>query len=369
MRPRALSLESLSVRGFRNLAKLDLSFGPRLNVFSGDNGQGKTNLLESIYALATSKSFRANKPGELVAHGEVTASLRGVLRDGDQRREQSVGLRHGGRVVRVDGKRPATLAEYAVLSPVVVFHPGELALSMGAGSERRRLMDRVALYLRPGSLGSLDAYARAMRARQKTLETRGREAPELEEWEELMARHAVEVMAARDEGAKPLADAAASAFTRIGAPGLVLRAEYVPGAPRTVDALRAKLRELRERDLHRGGASVGPHRDDLNLTLGEHPMRGVASQGQHRAVVLALKISEIDVIAEARGVGPLLLLDDVSSELDRERTAALFSFLFERQGQIFLTTTRRELISAGSDRAVERLDFLVESGHVSPLSA
>jgi DNA replication and repair protein RecF len=365
---RTLSLTSLSVRGFRNLAKLDLSFGPSLNVLSGDNGQGKTNLLEAIYALATSKSFRANKPGEIVAHGQETASLRGVLRDGDQSREQSVGLRHGGRVVRVDGKRPATLAEYAVLSPAVVFHPGELTLSMGSGSERRRLLDRVALYLRPGSLGALDAYARAMRARQKTLETRGRDAPELEAWEELMARHAVEVMASRDEGAKPLAEAAASAFSRIGAPGLVLRVEYVPSASRDVEELRARLRDLRDRDLHRGGASVGPHRDDLKLTLGEHPMRGVASQGQHRAVVLALKIAEIDVIAEARGVGPLLLLDDVSSELDHARTSALFSFLFERKGQIFLTTTRRELIVSGSIREGDRVDFRVEAGHVSPLS-
>src|SRR5689334_15412697 len=121
---RALAVEALSIRALRNLAQVDIEPGARFNVVSGDNGQGKTNLLEAIYVLATSKSFRGGRPGEMVQHCGDVASVRGRLVEADcERREQSVGLKAGARLVRIDGKRPATLAAYAVRTPVVVFHP------------------------------------------------------------------------------------------------------------------------------------------------------------------------------------------------------------------------------------------------------
>jgi DNA replication and repair protein RecF len=365
-----LVVEQVSVRAIRNLAVVDLSFGPRFNVVSGDNGQGKTNLLEAIYVLCTSKSFRASRPAELVAHGQEIGSVRGVVREGDGAREQSVGVKPGARLVRVDGKRPATLAAYAVKTPVVVFHPGEIALSMGSGAERRRLLDRVALYREPASMLALESYTRALRERQKALDTRGPLAADLEEWEELVARHGCEVMAARRGAAARLAEAAVASFARIAAPGLVLRASYASGAPEEAPAFRAELAARRAQDARRGHASAGPHRDDLRLAIGDHVVRGVASQGQHRAVVLALKAAEVDVVGAARGVRPVLLLDDVSSELDRGRTAALFEFLRTHEGQVFLTTTRPELIETG--RGIdpsERRDFTVVSGLVAGADA
>ena len=362
---RALGIESLAVRGLRNLAAVDVAPGPRFNVVAGDNGQGKTNLLEAIYALATSKSFRASKPGDLVAHDGTIASVRATIREGDDAREQSVGVKAGARMVRIDGKRPQTLAAYAVRTPVVVFHPGEVALSMGGGGERRRLLDRLALYVSPSSMDELDRYTRAMRARQRALEMRGIQARDLDEWEELMVRHGLAVMRVRSESAVRLAEAATVAFARIAAPGLVLGVTYAQSAPEGEDAYRSALREGRGVDLRRGGARVGPHKDDLALTIGEHPVRGIASQGQHRAVVLALKSAEIEVVGSARAVRPILLLDDVSSELDRARTASLFAFLREQHGQVFLTTTRRELIDI--EPGAERRDFAVAQGRVEPL--
>jgi DNA replication and repair protein RecF len=351
----------------RNLAAVDLTFGPRFNVVWGDNGQGKTNVLEAIYALCTSKSFRAGRPGDLVAHGAELASVRGIIREGDMTREQSVGVKAGARLVRVDAKRPSTLAAYAVKTPVVVFHPGEIALSMGGGSERRRLLDRVALYLDPTSTSELESYTRALRERQKALETRGPSARDLEEWEELVVRHGLRVLEARRKAAARLGEAAETSFERIAAPGLVLHAEYAPGAPEEPAAFRAELAVRRTQDARRGNASVGPHRDDLRLALGAYAVRGVASQGQHRAVVLALKAAEVEVVGAAREVRPVLLLDDVSSELDRGRTAALFAFLRAHDGQVFLTTTRPELIETGDPGApCERLDFAVVSGSVGP---
>ena len=366
LRNRSLAVASLSVRAFRNLAAVDLAPCARFNVVSGDNGQGQTNLLEAIYVVATSKSFRASKPGDLVAHGADTASVRAVVREGDDPpREQSVGVRAGARLAKIDDKRPPNLAAYAVRTPVVVFHPGEVALSQGGGAERRRLLDRVALYLTPASLGELEAYTRAMRARQCALETRGPRGQDLDAWEELVARHGVAVTRARRAASEELCGAAERAFERIGAPGLELRARYAPSAPDDEAAFREALASSRAADARRKSATLGPHRDDLSIVLGGHRARGVASQGQHRAIVLALKAAEIDVVSRARDVRPILLLDDVSSELDRARTAALFAFLRDQEGQVFLTTTRPELIETqGLGAAAERVDFEVSGGHV-----
>jgi DNA replication and repair protein RecF len=362
-----LAIESLSVRGFRNLSSVDLELGPRFNVLSGDNGQGKTNLLEAVYVLATSRSFRTTRLGELVESGCETASVRGRLRQGSTEREQSVGIRTGMRAVRVDGKRPSTLAEYAVRTPIVAFHPGVVALSAGSGGDRRKLLDRVALYLRPGSLVDAGGYLRALRARQRVLESRGPGAADLDDWEALIVRHGAALSAARAEAAGRLGPSAEGAFSSIGPNGLLLGVSYAPNTPPEPEEFRALLARNRARDRARGAATSGPHRDELELLLGGRPMRGMASQGQHRAVVLALELAEIDVIGQARGVRPLLLLDDVSSELDRTRTAALFAALASQRGQVLLTTTRPELIETGALSGVdERRDFRVVAGSLRP---
>jgi DNA replication and repair protein RecF len=236
---------------------------------------------------------------------------------------------------------------------------------MGSSGERRRLLDRTSLYIVPQSMADLEAYTRAMKERQRALETRGPSASDLVEWETLVVRHGLAVMAHRARAAELVAAKAIEAFARIAAPELVLEAAYAPSAPNDEQAFLDALASRRASDMRRGSAGVGPHRDDLSLVIDGHAVRGVASQGQHRAVTLALKSAEIEVVGQARGVRPILLLDDVSSELDRARTAALFSFLREQQGQVFLTTTRPELIDTGEGGGA-RCDFVVRSGVVEP---
>ncbi|MDP9151142.1 MAG: DNA replication and repair protein RecF [Myxococcota bacterium] len=374
---RSLAVEELSVRSFRNLSSVDLAFGPGFNVLSGDNGQGKTNLLEALYVLATSRSFRTAKLSEIVESGPAdgaedvaeqparTATVRALVREDGMARSQSVGMRGGGRAVRIDGQRISPLASYAVRTPTVVFHPGAVSLSSGTGAERRKLLDRLALYISPASLGDAVAYGRAARARQRVLASRGECAVDLDGWEDLMAQHGIRLSEARARAVARLAPAAERAFARIGPDDLTLCARYVKSSPDDPEAFRAALARTRPRDKARGSASVGPHRDELSLELGGRAVRGTASQGQHRAVVLALELAEIDVIGEVRGVRPLLLLDEVSSELDRTRTAALFSALHEDRGQVFVTTTRPDVL--GSDllpQQQERRDFRVTKGKV-----
>jgi DNA replication and repair protein RecF len=369
---RSLAIASVSVRGFRNLAAVDIELGTGFNVIAGDNGQGKTNLLEAMYVLATSRSFRTTRLGELMLHGGDVASVRGRIVEGDDAREQSVGVRPGMRMARVDGKRPATLAAYALRTPTVVFHPGSVALSQGGGAERRRLLDRVALYLSPASLADADAYAKALRARQRVLETRGESAVDLDGWEDLVVRHGLALSEARAAAASRLGPTAERSFVKIGPAGLTLTVRYERSCPAEAEHFRSQLAERRSRDRARGSASIGPHRDDLLLSLGARPVRGVASQGQHRAVVLALELAEIAVVADARGVRPILLLDDVSSELDRARTSALFVALRAEDSQVLLTTTRPELIETlgvetftlGAMKS--RRDFVVVEGQITP---
>jgi DNA replication and repair protein RecF len=365
---RRLAIESLTVRGFRNLAGDEVTLGPGFNVVSGENGQGKTNLLEAIYVLATSRSFRTGRLSELLQHGVDTASVKARVKEDDESREHAVGLRPGSRQVRINGKRPATLAEYAVTTPVVVFHPGSLVLSTGSGLERRRLMDRLSLYRDPGSLGDADAYTKALRARQRVLDTRGESSRDLEHWEELIVRHGIALRTARETTFAELEQALAGTFESIApSGGMRLTARYVAGAPEEAEAFRTSLARERARDRARGSATTGPHRDDLAISLGGHGVRGMASQGQHRAIVLALELAELRLVAVARGVQPVLLLDDVSSELDRARTAALMQALSQQQGQVVLTTTRPELITTQDGFQVgARLDIRVVQGRILP---
>jgi len=362
---RALSVRTLGIRAFRNLIGVELEFGPRLNVLSGDNGQGKTNTLEALYVLATSRSFRTSRLVDLVPVGTETASLRGEILESGEKREQTIGLRKGLRAVRVEGKRPPTLAAYAVQTPMVVFHSGALGLASGGGKERRRLLDRIALYESPASLGETEAYVKALWSRQRVLEARGTGAADLDGWEELISRHGVAISEGRAAAAARLHPEVRSAFARLGPAGLDLGMTYRRGSPASMDEFRLELARSRGRDRARRSTSAGPHRDDLLLSLSGKPVREMASQGQQRALVLALELAEISVIGSIRGVVPILLMDDVSSELDRRVTAALFSVLRSARGQVFLTTTRPELIdSSGCLGGQDRLDFRVAGGRI-----
>lgn len=350
----------------RNLEAVDLEPSPSTNVLCGDNGQGKTSLLEAIYWVATTRSFRTHRLRELIRHGTVGCSARAVVSDVFGNREQLVGLGRAQRLVRIDGQKPASIAQYAVRTPVVVFHPGELTLTMGPASGRRTLIDRVALFTDPASHAVHQAYTQAMRARQRLLQVEGTEAAGIGAYEQLMVQNGVELSNHRSRVVERLVDATRTAFDQVAPEAIRLSARHVLGGSVEQEEFARRLFELRRQDSRRSWAGFGPHRDDLVFELNGRSMRTDASQGQHRLLTLSLKIAELACIGEASGIHPLLLLDDVSSELDADRTDAFFDLLGQRRDQVFLTTTRPEMLPVYERRMGVAKVFEVASGRVFP---
>jgi DNA replication and repair protein RecF len=355
---RALYFQHLAIRDLRVIRKGDIDPCPGINVIAGANGQGKTTLLEAIYLVATSRSFRTHKLREVIGHGANAFSVRATIAEADQNRQQFMAISAGDRVLKLDDDKPASLSAYAIRTPVVVFHPAEIALSAGPASARRTLLDRIALFIEPRSYAHVAHYARALKARNRLLVLEGACSPALQPYEQLLAQHGAQLTTARQRAAQVLVAATKRALDQLGPTTLLFEASYQPGGSTDPAEAREQLEARRSRDARRASPGFGPHLDDLKLELAGSSARVVASQGQHRLLTLGLKIGETVCIAEATGVSPVLLLDDVSSELDAARTDALFAFLTSSSHQVFVTTTRPEWVvrlraGAGETRLFE----------------
>lgn len=361
----SLRFEKVRLSSFRNIESAALQPSPRFNLIWGDNGQGKTSVLEALYAVATTRSFRTEKLAQALRTGDEQARVTANVREDDFARELVLRFGARGRSVQLDGKKPQTLASYAVRTPVVVFHPRDLELTTGGAVERRRLLDRLILYADPTGTEAGRRYAEALQDRQRLLDERGVTAAELGDFESVAAEHGARFARARAEAAESLLPELQSAFGSVAPPGLALRAEYVPGGSQNREDFEAELSARRPQDARRGRASFGPQRDELALLVDGRSARSDASQGQQRLLSLSLKLAELRLIERARRARPVLLLDDVSSELDAERTASVLSLLGASQGQIFVTTTRPELFRATDFSSSDRAEFHVQNGAVS----
>lgn len=359
---KTLLVTGLRLRDVRNVQNLSITPAPRFNVIAGDNGQGKTSLLEALYCVATSRSFRTERLKEMRREGAEFARVDVELLEADQVRTQRVTVSDAGRAVFCDEQRAERLADYAVRTPMVVFHPGDLELTMGGATRRRDLLDRVGLFSDPAAADDRSRYRLALRERQKVLEVRGERAPELDAYEQLVARHGARLGQIRERASRALSREAEPAFRSLVASNLAFAMRYRPGGDLDEARFREQLLERRSSDRRRRTATFGPHKDDLELSVDGRPARKHASQGQHRILTLTLKLAELAAIREARGAHPILLLDDVSSELDPTRTGAVFDYLSSSPSQVFVTTTRPELFHTPGATPAERRDYVLESG-------
>jgi DNA replication and repair protein RecF len=347
-----LEVRRLALTAFRSYAELDVSFPPGPQVIFGPNASGKTNLLEALVVLGLGRSHRTSSDGELIRWESDFARLEAdVVSDAaatTTRLEvvlQASGPGSARKRVRVNGvgRRAAALAETL---RVVLFAPEEMLLVVGSPSLRRAAIDTLAAQRSPAYARSLSAYGRALQQRNSLLRQirDGLANPDqLPYWSGIIVDEGGAIVAERQQLLAAVAAPLAAAHAEIAPGEGSLTIGYATNAPTEAgetpaDALRRRLAETSEKELWNGTTLVGPHRDDLVFALDDRPLAEFASRGQQRTAILALKLAELDVLRSVDGRSPLLLLDDVFSELDPERRAHLVRRIGELP-QAFVTTT------------------------------
>ncbi|MCP4810519.1 MAG: DNA replication/repair protein RecF [Proteobacteria bacterium] len=362
-----MKLLRLSVRDWRNLPEVDVECDADFVVFWGDNAQGKTNLLEAVYGLATLKSFRTRKNRELVRWGADRALVKGRIHDGHVERELKLEVTHKSRSATIDGKPPRVLREYFDGIRAVLFAPEDVAIVRGAPDLRRAFVDRAAFTASSTFLEVAQLHRRLLDQKAALLRRFPADRVQLSIFDEQLAQAGAHLVLRRRRIVGELDERFGELHSRISGHGdSTMRYRSCLPAGDEVEPLAAAylalLEQSRDGDIERGANRVGPQRDDLVLQLDEKSARNFASQGQARSVVLALKLSEL-LAARERGARPLFLLDDLSSELDRLRRGRLVELLSDLDLQCFVTTTDPSVVAAGTSADVR--SYEVENGGVT----
>lgn len=362
-----MRLYSVAVNDFRNINSINFEPGERFNLLHGLNGQGKTNLLEAIYLLGSPRSFRTTRLPELIRHGERQAQIRGTVESGGIENRLRLLIEAAGRKVEIDGKAVHKASELHGKLNAVVFSPDDTGMVKRGPESRRRYLDR-AVYM--GDIGYLHcwhSYQRILKQRNHLLKSSDRDG--LDIWTEKLAETGAEVIERRLRFVAVLDGKLQKYYATIAGDCETSRLSYQPDGIQSTERerIREELLELFNRqqrsDERHGTTTAGPHRDDLAFVLDDRPLKAFGSQGQQKSFVLALKMAEMDNLHDIFGEAPLLLLDDMSSELDARRNQNLMEFLTTREIQVFITTTERSpaLLAAAPHCAV----FHVEDGNLT----
>jgi DNA replication and repair protein RecF len=360
-----MRVRELAAEGWRNLAPLRLEPADRLTVLFGDNGQGKTNVIEAAYYLAALRSFRTTHAEDLVQRGSPRARLRAQVDQGGLSRRLELELGAGGRTVRLDGKVVRSTANALGLLRVVLFVPEDLLLPRAAPAARRRFADLAIFNLERGYYAEASAFQKVLRNRNALLKRGTLDATLLDAFDEELARTGARVVVRRRALAAALTPRFAAFFRSLHgdlAVSLTYRSHEEVEAAQDEAAVRAALAAglaaRRELDGRRRFTGFGPQTDDLEIVLAGSLARTHASQGQLRSLMLALKLAELSEIGDRLGDPPVLLLDDVPSELDARRRALLFEVVSRLDCQTLISVTERALVPGGGDRR----DFEVRAG-------
>jgi DNA replication and repair protein RecF len=340
-----MRVTGVQLRDFRNYAAGELELPPGVAVVAGPNGAGKTNLLEALFFGCTGRSPRTSNERELVRRGAAVSRVVVDTADAQGPHRIEVGFEPGSaKRLLVDGSPVDNLSSQVARPLVSVFLPERLELVKGAPAGRRAHLDRVVAALWPARAEARAAYSRALAQRNALL---GRiragacGAAALDAWDRELARHGVRLMEDRSAAVEGLRGLFSELAQQLGLPGGA-ELRYRPrSAANDLDGLAGELAERRSADLERGFTAHGPHRDELQLLLEGSSLRAFGSQGQQRTALLALLFAERELLASRRGRSPLMLLDDVMSELDSERRE-LLAELLRSGGQAVVTATEPE---------------------------
>lgn len=356
----------LTVAGLRRFEQASLQPAPGLNLITGDNGAGKTSLLEALHLMAYGRSFRGRVRDGLVRTGAEAVEVFVEWEEAGVPRPRRAGLRHSGQAWtgRLDGETVAQLGELCAALAVVSFEPGSHALVTGGGEPRRRFIDWGLFHVEQDFLGLWRRYARALKQRNALLKS-GAGGAQLDAWDNELAESGEPLTQRRlqylEQLQPRLGRMAAELVPALGRASL----EFQPGWRRHEVSLADALLLARERDRATGHTSVGPHRADWRVDYAACPAREALSRGQAKLTALACLLTQAEDYATRRGEWPVIALDDLASELDRGHQRRVLERLLGSGAQVFITGT--EPPPALRDLEAIPAQFHVEHGRLSPV--
>lgn len=354
-----MKINSIALENFRNYEKLELGFDENRNIVVGENAQGKTNLIEAIYLTAFAKSFRTNNTGDLVKFGENLANVRVNFEKDDINKEISIVLRQDGKkMVKIDGKNAKKTADLLNNVVVIIFSPDDLRIIKDSPEKRRSYIDRELSQIRPMYYEQLRNYADVLKQKNALLKdinssqnSKTYNEDMLNVYDKQLADFAYEIIRYRKEFVEMLSRDASEIMAAISAGKENLRIEYRTAcdyitAPEGREILYKQFYHNRDKDLRAGFSTLGPHRDDLEFYVNDVDAKKYGSQGQQRTIALSLKLAEIRIAKQLIGENPILLLDDVLSELDLDRQKFLVNQIDDVQLFITSAEINDEVISS-----------------------
>ncbi len=369
-------IETLEIEHFRNLSSVHLEFSKGFNVLYGANAQGKSNLLEAIYTLSFLKGFRADRLSDLIEFEGERARLSAVVCTGSSHTRLGVELEAKCRHAYVDGVPCARARDYLGLLRSILFVPMDVGFLQAAPASRRTMLDRMVFTLKPSYLIDLEQYQKVCKQKSAVLRAENPDESLLDVYDAQLLQLGTRLLEARYEYMVLLSPHVARVFKAIFdsschcVPVYKSSSLFDPvvfdsdsgmiGLDVLIKSYRDALEKGRSREIARQQIVLGPHRDDWSLSLDGRQAKFFASQGQQRAMSLAMKIAEIECLRVEADIEPVFLLDDVSSELDPVRHKRLFEYLNALTAQTFLTTTSKEHVHLES---IGRI-FRVENGSI-----
>ncbi len=345
-----MQLTQLTLSNFRNIKKIDFKPDRFFNIFYGQNAQGKTNLLESICLLGSLKSFRTTRNNDLIRRGSLEAKIKGNSLRNQVADEMCLDINKDRKTARLNGKIVSQPDNYLNCLRPVVFSPEEVSLAKGGPAGRRRLIDRAVFQALPGFLKTVQNYDRQLRQRNKLLKERKPEA-ELAPWTAALIETGAQIRFDRKIYIESIHCEFSDCYKHISG-GNEQAAIYYKTDCSTLEKLESEfadeLHRQKDQEQKYGITLSGPHRDDINFLLEERSLREFGSQGEQRSFILSLKTAQILDLEKRYREPPLLLLDDLLGELDKQRQEYFFEFLLKMQGQVFITTTEmKPLVDSG----------------------
>ena len=356
-------ISSLELADFRNIESLHMEFSQGTNILYGENAQGKTNILESLYMISTTKSHRGVRDRDMIRFGREESHIRSlIMKDGLDYRVDMHLRKNRSKGIAINGQRIRKASELIGLLHIVFFSPEDLGIVKNGPAERRRFMDMELCQLDAAYLHDLNQYNKTVENRNRLLRDISM-FPDLGDtldiWDAQLVKYGGRIIESRLRFIEDLNRIAGHIHGKISGGREHLFLQYEPNVQE--DELEEKLRRSRERDIHMKTTSVGPHRDDFSFMDGDVDLRRYGSQGQQRTCALSLKLSEIDLVKNKTGHMPVLMLDDVLSELDSGRQ----NYLLNAIGGIQTFVTCTGLDEFVSNRFQIDQVFKIESGQCS----